>query len=387
MLPNEAALFAESRHLGSERVRAWEQAIASKTGSADAVAINSGRHGMELILEYLGLSQGDEVIVPAYTLGALIPLVQKFGAKVIPADVDAHSFNLTPESVAARATDRTRVAIVLHAFGAPLDVSAIGKALAPYPRAMIVEDCAHSLGATLSAEHTGNAGIAGFYSFEITKPINTYGGGMVVSGDQELLAHLRKRTAELQPDLAALDAKYRATLLERRLMSTGLAWPLLFALSNPLLRGPLGALYRSRQSVPSSASAYTAVQAHLGLAKLDSLDQRIAWRARLAGQYRALLSTRIHLQAIPRNASPSWYFLVAVLPTPAEGIREKLIRRGIDAAVGDEIADDVGAMLGYSDCPNAAHLFRHAIALPMHDTLPEAQVRKVCNALNALVDR
>jgi dTDP-4-amino-4,6-dideoxygalactose transaminase len=66
-------------------------------------------------------------------------------------------------------------------------------------------------------------------------------------------------------------------------------------------------------------------------------------------------------------------------------VRLGLLRRGIDCAVGEEVADDTATPLGYHDCPNAAHLQKHAVALPMFDAMTEAQVARVARSLNAVL--
>lgn len=363
-----------------------EAAVATLVGSPHAVCMNSGRQGMTLILKHVGISQGDEVVVPAYTLGALIPLVESLGATAVPADISIETMNVTAASVEAAMSDRTRGIIVLHAFGAPAPVDEIA-ALAASRNVPVVEDCAHSLGATLHGQQTGTFGYAGFYSFEITKPVNTYGGGMVVTRDASLDAYIRRETAGLAPDNEGLRAKVDALRTEQRLMGTGLAWPLLYLLADPRTRGPLSALYRSRQRVPSGAAAYTPMQAQLGLEKLPTLNERIAHRAALAARYRELLDPSVKIQEVLPGATSTWYFLVAVLPCAAAPVRLALLRRGIDTAIEDEIADDVAAPRGYTNCPNAAAIASRAIALPMYETLHIKDVDRVCRALNRIVAR
>ena len=89
-------------------IREWEKAIADHVGIAHGAAVNSGRTGMTQILQHLELTSGDEVIVPAYTLKDLIPLIQDFGATVVPADVDPETLNITTAAIAAKLSPRTK---------------------------------------------------------------------------------------------------------------------------------------------------------------------------------------------------------------------------------------------------------------------------------------
>ncbi len=385
-LPDEQSLLSDASSVSPDLLATWEAAIAALAGTKGAVALNSGRQGMTLILRFLGVGSGDEVIVPAFTLGALIPLVEGLGAKAVLADIDPDTLNVSVESVLARITERTKAIIVLHAFGAPAPVEEI-VASTQARGIRVVEDCAHSLGARAQGRATGSFGDAGFYSFEITKPVNTYGGGMVVSDNLDLLEHIRTEVSALRPDSAGLEGKIKAARMERFLMQTNIAWPILFALAHPLTAGPLSALYRSRQTVPSSAAAYSPAQARMGLRKLESLESRIAWRARLAGIYRSLLHSDIRMQQVAQGTTSTWYFLVVTLPVPAEEIRLYLLTRGIDSAIGEEVADDVATPLGYSDCPVAHRIQHQVMALPLFDSMTEAQVRRVCAVVNAALAR
>lgn len=368
----------------SNSVLAWENAVAQYMGASHAVAVASGRMGMYLIFRHLGVTAGDEVIVPAYTLGALIPLIERLQAKAVPADIDLYTFNVTADSVAARITPRTKAILVLHAFGSPCPVAEI-VACARQRGIPVVEDCAHSLGATVAGRQTGSFGNTGFYSFETTKPVNTFGGGMVVTSDADLAQYVRDSIRDDMPNAEPLLKKLRAVSLERTLFATGLAWPMLYLLATPTFKTAVATLYRQIQSAPPASIGYSPIQAELGLEKLASLESRLALRSEKAELYRSLLRPDILTQQISPDATSTWYFFVATLPCDARNVRRKLLLRGIDAGIEDEIADDCAAMLGYHDCPNAERVFRRAIVLPMYETLTEKTIRRVACVLNRVV--
>ena len=368
--------------LEEDLVARWEEAVAQFVDAPYAAAVNSGRYGMTLILDYLGVGEGDEVVVPAYTLGDLIPLVEKRGAKAIPADVDRNTLNVTVESVQARITSRTKAILVLHAFGAPAPIREICAIANDIP---VIEDGAHALGATVGDRPVGTFGYAGFFSFEPTKPINTYGGGMVVSRDAALIQHIHDAVTDKPLNMEGLGQKIAATRKEQFLLHTGLGWPILLALASPTCKRLISNAYRSAQGVPSAQFRYSPLQAQLGLRKLEGLSQRLATRTARVDQLRALLHPDIRLQGLLPDATSTWYFCVALLPRPAQEIRTKLLWKGVDTAIGDEIADDCAVRLQYHDCPNTAYAAAHAMALPMSDTLPESALAKIAHALNALI--
>lgn len=387
VLPGEwkMLLNATSRPNGHrESTIQWETTIAASVEVPHAAAVSSGRRGMTLIFEHLKLQPEDEVIVPAYTLGDLIPLIQKFGANAIPADIDRDTLNISPATVKSRITPKTKAILALHAFGVPCPIESL-LAIADPKGIPIIEDAAHALGARSHGRAIGSFGYAGFYSFEVTKPINTFGGGMVVTRDSSLKAYILQQTANDSDKLDSVLQKARAARTEQRLFKTNLAFPFLYLLATPALRNMANRLYRRAQHVPASFNRYSELQSELGLAKWPGLSDRIAHRAHAAALYRALLKPTIRLQQVPESSDPTWYFLLAMLPIAAAPVRMRLLRRGIDAGIEHEIADDTALPLGYQDCPNAQWAFRHALALPMYDGIPEEHVRRTAQTLNALL--
>ena len=363
-------------------VHEWERAVAEYVGMPEAVAVSSGRRGMTLILERLGIHSGDEVVVPAYTLKDLIPLIQGFGAKAVPADIDPETFNMTPATIERRLTERTKAILCLHVFGVPCEIESI-LALAARHGVPVIEDCAHALGASVGDRRVGSFGHAAFFSLEPTKPVNTFGGGVVVSRDAGLIDHVRAKTANDTFDLKPLRMKVRATRIERFLLSTGLGFPLLYLLASPRWKDRIGRFYRSAQPVPAGNLQYAPVQARLGLAELPGLQERMALRKERAALLRSLLRPEVRTQRVESGCQSAWYFFVAVLPGLAGPVRQRLLLHGIDAAVEDEVADNCAALLGYDDCPAVNEIFPRAIALPMYDGISESAIRRVARALNA----
>jgi len=362
-------------------IAVWERAVADFVGVPHTAAISSGRRGMAAIFEYLKLGAGDEVIIPAYTLGELIPLITNFGAQVVPADIDPRTLNVTAETVAQHITAKTKAILVLHAFGAPCPVEGIVSRAAKH-NIPVIEDCAHSLGACIEGRMTGSFGFASFFSFETTKPVNTYGGGMVATHDGGLADFVRSRTAGDRDDLAPFKKKLGVVRMERFMFATRLAFPPLYLLATPQTKAVMNRLYRSAQHAFPGSVRYSPVQARLGLKKIQDLPARIETRRQRVGQLQSLLRPEVRLQRLAGGASSTWYFAVAVLPVAAEPVRRRLLMKGIDAGVGAEIADNCAELLGRSDCPQVDAVFPRAIALPIFDGITEGQIERVARALN-----
>lgn len=365
-------------------IASWEKEVAGFVGCPYAAAVNSGRRAMMLILRHLGIGDGDEIIIPAYTLKDLIPLIQRTGAAVIPADIDPATFNVSPEAILRRITPKTKAILALHAFGAPCRIEQIVSEA--QPRSIpVIEDCAHSLGASVRGKSAGSFGYAGFFSFETTKPVNTYGGGMVVTKDPALIETVRKATASGDSDLGSIRKKIRAVRTERLLFATRLSFPTLYLLASPVSRGMVHRLYRRMQHAPPADTRYAPMQAEIGLQQIGGLGDRIEQRKQRVSLLRSRLKEGLHVQHVERGCESSWYFCVVRLPRAAGKIRRRLLLRGIDAGVEDEIADNCAGYLGFADCPVVDDVYPRAIALPMYDGISQQAVERVARTLNNVV--
>ena len=216
-------LMKEKPGQGGDAMREWEDRIASFLGVSGAAAVNSGRQGLRIVLERLGIASGDEMIVPAYTLGEMLPFVQSLGVKLVPADIDPETFNITPASVAARITEKTKAILALHIFGVPCDIEGI-MALAAQRGLLVIEDCAHALGATVNGRPVGSFGDAAFFSFEVTKMVNTYGGGIVVAKDAAIIESTRAFNEDEPAGYVSLSRKMDSTLMEQWLFRARLMY-------------------------------------------------------------------------------------------------------------------------------------------------------------------
>jgi dTDP-4-amino-4,6-dideoxygalactose transaminase len=382
ILPHELArsLKPPLAEEGAELIRRWQEEFARYAGRQEAIAVGSGRLAMKLILDSLHLDPGSEVIIPAYTLKDLIPIITGLGLVPVSADIDAGHWNITAATILPKLTPRTRAILALHLFGAPCPMPEI-MALAAAHDLRVIEDCAHSAGSTIAGRQTGSFGHAAFFSFESIKPINTYGGGMVVSDDAVLMGQVRQAVAALMPPV--LTKKMLAVRLERLLFASGLALIPLLLLASTWAEGVMTWLYRQLQHAPRQPWGYAPLQAALGLEKLATLDQRILQKRRQAAHLTVLLPPGYEPQGSCPGALPNHYFFVVKAPVGVEvrELRRRLLCRGFDAGVGDELADDCALLLHDSACPGAADLAQRAIHLPLHEGLTDHDAVRLARLL------
>lgn len=167
-------------------VRAFEDEFAAHTGTAHAIAMANGSVTLDAGLRALELAPGDEVIVSPRSFVVSASCVLLAGGRPVFADVDPDSGNITPETIAAQISDRTRGIIPVHLGGWPCDMEGI-MSLAARHGLWVIEDCAQAHGARIGDRAVGGFGTLGSYSFCQDKIISTGGeGGMIVTDDDML---------------------------------------------------------------------------------------------------------------------------------------------------------------------------------------------------------
>ncbi|MDP8253991.1 MAG: DegT/DnrJ/EryC1/StrS family aminotransferase [Candidatus Kaelpia aquatica] len=181
--------------LGSE-LKEFEEQFASYCGVKYAVGVNSGTDALYLSLLSLGIKEGDEVIVPAFTYIATAMAVSYTGAKPIFCDIDEIDFNIDIEDIKRKLTPRTKAIIPVHLYGQPANMSAILD-FASENNIRVVEDAAQAHGGAISVKgdlrKVGSLSDLGCFSFYPTKNLGCYGdGGIAVTGSDILYEKLLK---------------------------------------------------------------------------------------------------------------------------------------------------------------------------------------------------
>jgi len=159
--------------LGGE-VQAFESELAAYLGGGYVVGVSSGSDALLLALQLMGVRENDEVVLPSYTFCAPLEAVLRLGATPVFVDCAAQGFNGDPTQMASALSERTRAVIVVHLFGAPMDLSEIGPICKARGIALI-EDAAQSLGAHTRDGKVGTLGDAGCFSFYPTKNLGALG--------------------------------------------------------------------------------------------------------------------------------------------------------------------------------------------------------------------
>jgi dTDP-4-amino-4,6-dideoxygalactose transaminase len=172
--------------LGPE-VRAFEQEFAAYCGAPHAIGVANGTDAITIALRALGVGPGDEVVVPSFTFYASAEAIPPTGATPVFCDVDPDTFCVTPETVRAAITPRTKAVIAVHLFGnvAPIaEIEALG--------VPVIEDAAQAAGSTSPAGRPGSLGTLATFSFFPSKNLGCFGdGGAITARDDDLADRVR----------------------------------------------------------------------------------------------------------------------------------------------------------------------------------------------------
>jgi dTDP-4-amino-4,6-dideoxygalactose transaminase len=173
------------QYVSGAKVESFEKKFAEYIGVNHAVAVSSGTAALHVALQAIGVSKGDEVIVPPLTFFATVSSVLYVGGVPVFADIDLDDLCLSPEDVEEKVTPRTKAIIPVHLFGAAAKMTALLR-LSEKCGIPLLEDCAQAHGTEYGGKKIGGFGAAGAFSFFATKHITTGEGGIITTNHHDL---------------------------------------------------------------------------------------------------------------------------------------------------------------------------------------------------------
>jgi len=237
-------------------VEQFEQAFARRVGRKHAIAVANGSLALDAAVVALKLGPGDEVIMPSFTIISCAAAVVRAGAVPVLVDSDPQTWNMDVTQLAAKITPRTRAIMVVHIYGLPVDMDPV-LALAQQHRLAVIEDAAEMHGQNYKGKPCGSFGLISTFSFYPNKHVTTGEGGMLVTDDSQLAERCRSlRNLCFQP--------------QQRFLHEELGWNM----------------------------RMTNLQAALGLAQLERLDEFVARKRRMGKIYQQ------HLKNLPQIQLP-----------------------------------------------------------------------------------
>lgn len=327
-------------------VRDFELAFANYIDSSECVACANGTDALELILEGLKISRGDEVIVPAMTFVATSEAVFRVGARPVLVDV-AETAVLDFEQVLDALTPQTRAVVVVHLYGYPADVEELRDKLDGVGRrdVLIIEDAAQGHGASRRGRMVGSLGEAAAFSFYPGKNLGAFGdAGAVTTSDPHLAERVRR-------------------------------------IANH------GRLRKFDHEIVGRNSRMDSIQGAVLGVKLKYLDQWLARRREIASIYLEALFDLgwISLPAVPDDGLHGWHQFAIVVPDRSS-VRSHLENAGIPTGIHypqclAEFSFHADSPL--ANFPHAVMLARSELSLPIGEHLTDADVDRVIGTLRA----
>ena len=171
-------------------VKQFEQRMSTTVGRRYGIAVSNGTAALEVAVRALEIGEGDEVIMPAFTIISCAMAVTKAGAVPVLVDSDLATWNMKADEIEAKITPRTRAILIVHLYGLPVDMEPI-LALAGRYGLKVIEDAAEMHGQTYQGRPCGSFGHISTFSFYPNKHITTGEGGMVVTDDEQLAERCR----------------------------------------------------------------------------------------------------------------------------------------------------------------------------------------------------
>jgi perosamine synthetase len=336
-------------------VKQFEEQFAAQVGRKHGIAVCNGSMALDAAVVALGIGPGDEVILPTFTIISCAAAIVRAGAVPVVVDCDPHTWNMDVGLLEARITPQTKAIMVVHIYGLPVDVDPV-LALAEKHGLRIIEDAAEMHGQTYKGRPCGSFGDISTFSFYPNKHVTTGEGGMIVTDDDDLAERCRSlRNLCFQP--------------YKRFVHEELGWNL--RLSN--------------------------LQAAVGVAQLERLDEFVARKRRMGQRYNELLADVPGLQLpVPRTdyAENIYWVYGLVLEDEVSFDAEETMRRLRQREIGTRpffwpmheqpVFRKMGLFAGES-CPVAERIARRGFYLPSGLALTEAQIERVAEAVRGVM--
>jgi dTDP-4-amino-4,6-dideoxygalactose transaminase len=330
-----AEVFESGMLTMGPKVEELERLLADVCEVEHAFVVTSGTAALHLAVHALGLEQGDEVIVPAYTFPATANVVALSGLVPRLVDVDPETMNLDPARI--EVGPRTKAILPVHLFGRPARLEEL-------PDLPLLEDAAGALGARRRGRPCGGLGALGCFSFHPRKIVTTGEGGAVTTNDEGLADAVR------------------------RMRNHG--WR---ALAPPDMPGP-GLNYRLSD-----------ILCAIGIPQLARLDELLAARTRVAAGYaQRLAHLPVELPGADEGDVHGWQAYVLQLDD-RDRVLAGLRADGVEAQIGTYALHRLGAYADQGPFPGADRVFERALALPFHTRLTEADLDRVAEVLERVV--
>jgi dTDP-4-amino-4,6-dideoxygalactose transaminase len=339
-----SSAVSEFRFIKGAPVEEFEKKISALVGTSHGVAVGNGTDALFLSLKALGISEGDEVITPAWSWISSAETISMCGAKPVFADVDENHYTLNPELIFNKVTSRTKAIIVVHLYGQAAPVDSLAQ-FCKTNNLKLVEDCAQAHLTQLNGRVVGSFSDAAAFSFYPTKNLGAYGdAGCVLTSSSELASKIRR-------------------------------------LANH------GALRKDDHQTEGFNSRMDTLQAAVLLAKLPHLEKWNLGRRTNAMLYRSELENIKGIKIPIESANTvHTYHIYAIQAQQRDRLKEFLATKGIETMIHYPKAltnlPFYKNKIGSAAFPVSDRLEKTMLSLPIYPELTEAEILYICNSIS-----
>ncbi|MGA7838904.1 MAG: DegT/DnrJ/EryC1/StrS family aminotransferase [Ignavibacteriaceae bacterium] len=369
---DEAILkVAESQYfiLGPE-VEKMEKAFCNYLNCKKAIGVSSGTDALLLALMGIGIGPGDEVIVPTYSFFATAGVVSRLNATPVLVDSDPVTFNIAPNQIEKKITNKTKAIIPVHLYGQSCDMDSIME-IARKHKLKVIEDAAQAIGVQYKDEKfVGTIGDIGCYSFFPSKNLGGYGdGGLIVTNDEKLGEHLH--ILRVHGGYPKYYHKYIGGNFR------------IDAIQSAVINVKLPHLDNWSAKRRSNAETYNKYFIDSGLAEETGVTE-------FDGKNKILLPKAVYKDSGAKNYHIFNQYIIRVEK------RDELRKYLSENEIGNEIyypvpfhLQECFADLGYmkGDFPNAEFAADSSIALPIYPELNQEQIKFVVDKIKEFIEK
>lgn len=336
-------------------VREFEEKFAARVGRKHGIAVCNGTAALDTAVEALGIGPGDEVILPTFTIISCILQIVRSGAIPVAVDSDPITWNMDVGQIESKITSRTKAILIVHIYGLPVDMDPVMDIAKRYGL-MVLEDAAEAIGQTYRGKPCGSFGEVSTFSFYPNKHVTTGEGGMIVTDDDEI--------AETCRSLRNLCFRSGQRFVHHRL-----GWN--FRMTN--------------------------LQAALGVAQLERLDEFIERKRKLGINYRKLLGSLPGIEVQPERTeyAENIYWVFGVVLDEKKGVSaDTVMGRLLQLGIGTRPffyplhCQPILRKMGYfkdAICPVAERLYVHGFYLPSGLGMSSRQISLVADSLMSVL--
>lgn len=335
----------ETAFSGGKFADRFDKEFAEFCGVPYAAGVNNGTSALHCAMMALGIGEGDEVIVPANTYIATAWGVTYTGATPVFVDCTSDTWEIDPDKIEEKITDKTKAIIGVHLYGQPFEFNKV-KAIADKYGLYVVEDCAQAHGAGYEGKLAGSLGELGCFSFYPGKNLYAFGeGGSVTCKKKEYfdaITTFKNQGCKVRYYHDVIGYNYRLEGVQGAVLSVSLKY----------------------------------------------LPEWTKRRREIGRRYlKEIVNPLITMQAHPENTDPVFHLFVVTVEEPDDLIAY-MNEKGMECNKHYPVPchlQNAYKQLGYQegDCPNAEYLAKHCVTFPLFPEMTDEEVKMVIDACNA----